>query len=164
MTAFSLGDSCVQVETRSGIGKLPQWLFSQVGCKGQLISPGLTGITHVQPAGWGPRSAARPDAGLIQRHSSPFLLTQALIVFTQGIQKKSITAAHREQNSCRAEGSGQILKQNFCSAILDRPSPLHELHYICYIICYICYKDHYQSPGATFTVTSNRTSRCSNCV
>lgn len=114
MTAFSLGDRCVQVETRSGIGKLPHWLFSQGGCKGQLISRGLTGITHVQPAGWGPRSAGRPDAGLIQRHRSPFLLTQPLIVFTQGIQKKNITAAHIEQNSCRAEGSGQILKENFC--------------------------------------------------
>lgn len=114
MTAFSLGDRCVQVETRSGIGKLPHWLFSQGGCKGQLISRGLTGITHVQPAGRGPRSASRPDAGLIQRHRSPFLLTLALIVFTQGIQEKNITAAHIEHNSCRAEGSGQILKENFC--------------------------------------------------
>lgn len=70
-------------------GKLPRCLFSQGGCRGQPISPGLTGIVRVWPAGRGPRSATRPDAGgSMQSHRSPFLLTPALIVFAQGIERE----------------------------------------------------------------------------
>lgn len=37
----------------------------------------------------GPRSATRPDAGgSMQSHRSPFLLTPALIVFAQGIERE----------------------------------------------------------------------------
>lgn len=34
--------------------------------------------------------------------------------FYTGNTEKNITAAYIEHNSCRAEGSGQILKENFC--------------------------------------------------